>query len=57
MANTNMWKVLWINDMNFVQEKNFTTETAARTELALHSQWAAHLKIVIGQTITDVTTP
>ena len=57
MANTNMWKVLWINDMNFVQEKNFTTETAARTELALHSQWAALLKIVIGQTITDVTTP
>ena len=57
MANTNMWKVLWINDMNFVQEKNFTTETAARTELVLHSQWAALLKIVIGQTITDVTTP
>ena len=57
MANTTMWKVLWINDMNFVQEKNFTTETEARAELAHHTRWGCLLKIIIGQTITDETTP
>ena len=50
-----VYKVVFINDMAFAQERNFNTEEDARLfALTIHS-WYAILKVEITHDITDIT--
>lgn len=53
-----IYKLVFLNDQNFVQERDYVTEAAARTAAsAMDLSWCAILKVVSSRNITDVTTP
>lgn len=51
-----VYKVVWLNDMGFVQEKNFDSQAPAVAFAATISGWKRVLQIVSSQTVTDITT-
>ena len=51
-----VYKVVWLNDMGFVQERNFDTQAAATTFAASISGWKRVIKVESSQTVTDITT-
>ena len=52
---TTIYKVVFLNDMLFVQERNFTTQTAANDFAATITGWKRVIKIVSSDNVTDVT--
>ena len=52
---TTIYKVVFLNDMLFVQERNFTTQTAANDFAATVTGWKRVIKIVSSDNVTDVT--
>lgn len=54
---TTIYKVVYINDMLFCQERNFTTQTEAVSFAGTITTWSAVLKIVSTDNITEVTIP
>lgn len=52
-----MYKVIFLNELDFIQERNFTTEAAARTYASDLTGWYAILHLVSSTTVTDITTP
>lgn len=50
-----VYKVVWLNDMGFVQERNFDTQAAAIAYAATVSGWKRVLQVVSSQTATDIT--
>lgn len=51
-----VYKVVWLNDMGFVQERNFDTQASAAAFAATVSGWKRVLQVVASQTVTDITT-
>lgn len=52
---TTIYKVVFLNDMLFVQERNFSTQTAANDFYATITGWKKVIKIVSSDNVTDVT--
>ena len=52
---TTIYKVVFLNEMNFVQERNFADQTAANEFYGTLSGWKRVVKIVSSSTPTDVT--
>ena len=52
---TTVYKVVYINDMLFCQERNFTTQTEAVSFAGSLPSWNVILKIVSSDNITVVT--
>ena len=52
---TTVYKVVYLNDMMFVQERNFTAQTEANTFAATITTWKRVVKIISSDNITDVT--
>lgn len=50
-----VYKVVFLNDMMFVQERNFLTQTAANDFATTITSWKRVVKIVSSDNITDVT--
>ena len=54
--NSTVYKVVFLNELFFVQERNFDTLTAATGYYTqLPNSWKAILKVEVVGTITDVT--
>lgn len=51
-----VYKVVWLNDMGFVQERNFDNATSAATFATTIDDWYRILSITTSQTVTDITT-
>lgn len=54
---TTIYKVVYINDMLFCQERNFTSQAEAVAFAGTISTWAEVLKIVSTDNIIVVTIP
>ena len=50
-----IYKVVFLNDMMFIQERNFDVQSEANTFAGTINTWAKVLKIKTDHTITDVT--
>lgn len=50
-----IYKVVFFNDMLFVQDRNFTTQAEANTFASTITSWKRVIKIVSSDNITDVT--
>lgn len=55
MSTTTIYKVVFLNDMLFVQERNFTTQAEANTFAGTITSWKRVIKIISSDNITDVT--
>ena len=52
---TTIYKVIYVNDMLFCQERNFSTQSAALSFAETITSWSAVLKIESSDNITDIT--
>ena len=50
------YKVVWLNDMGFVQEKNFDAQAPAASFAATITGWKRVLQVTSSQSVTDITT-
>lgn len=53
--NSTIYKVVFLNDLYFVQERNFETSAAAAEFAGTLSSWHVTLKVEVTGTITVVT--
>ena len=55
--NSTIYKVVFLNDMYFVQERNFETSEAAAVFAATLTSWNVTLKIEVTGTVTEWPEP
>lgn len=51
---TTIYKVIYVNEMLFCQERNFTTQTEAESFAETINSWYAILQIVSSDNITQI---
>ena len=55
MSSSTIYKVVFLNDLYFVQERNFETAAAAATFAGTITSWKVTLKVDVTGTVTVVT--